>query len=292
MRYATAFLDRRLVGETFGGYLIARMAGQGRFATCYEAYRVGDIDEQAPAACAPSPPDRADRGRSHARCLPFAALCGSPVALKLVKPRAGAVDFGAVWTECAALSMLEHPCVPQWLGIVNSPRACRGGRFRYFIVESYCRGSSLERMLASHVVFSDAAVASVGMRLIEAASHCWSRGVVHGDIRPANVLLAEDGALSLVDFGLARFFDRAAAPDDVLAFASPDLEGIAEVLLFMLYAGEKRVVRGRRGAAWQDELALSARQRSFLSDLFFDPRAFGSPGAVAKRFDAAFADER
>src|SRR5262249_25386545 len=47
------------------------------------------------------------------------------------------------------------------------------------------------------------AVLWVGARLAEALAHAHQRGVIHGDIKPANVLMSEDGQPLLLDFNLA-----------------------------------------------------------------------------------------
>lgn len=301
-RYATALFDRRLVGSVFGGYRLEGVVGQGRFATCF-------------AACPLDAPDDPHGG---------GADCAR-VALKLVKPRAGAIDLKAVWAECAALSMLDHPGIPRWRGIVRAARprrrfgarpmrpsaadangaACglparnvqtgagrsgrkaRGGA-AYFIVEDLCAGTSLERRLARGERFDDAAVAAIAAGLADIVAHTASRGVVHGDIRLANVLLADDGSVALVDFGLARFFDRGLGPDRAALLAADDLAGLAEVLLFLLYSDPGRIVRRRPGASWREELALAHAARSFLSDLFFDPAAFRSCADIVRRCAAAF----
>jgi serine/threonine protein kinase len=51
-------------------------------------------------------------------------------------------------------------------------------------------------------------LASIGADLAEALSYVHSQGVVHRDVKPANILLAQDGA-KLTDFGIARIVDGA-----------------------------------------------------------------------------------
>jgi eukaryotic-like serine/threonine-protein kinase len=48
------------------------------------------------------------------------------------------------------------------------------------------------------------AIAWIGARLAEALDYAFSRGVVHGDVKPSNILLSADGNPRLLDFNLAR----------------------------------------------------------------------------------------
>ena len=83
---------------------------------------------------------------------------------------------------------------------------------------------------AAPATLSDREIGEIGADLCEALDHAHSRGVVHRDIKPQNVLVTEDGDGSrakLMDFGVARLADGAAltAPGDVvgtLAYMAPE----------------------------------------------------------------------
>ncbi|MFR3272492.1 MAG: protein kinase family protein [Slackia sp.] len=244
-----------------------------------------------------SPRIRTRPGRYGTPFLGVSRVDGTEVVIKKIDRAESASVREAVWAECAALSLLDHRGIARWLGIVNGRIATCGSHVRAFlprhaafygIVQSRCPGTSLHRLLREGRVFSMDDIASIGASLIEMASHCASRGVIHGDIRPANVLLDERGRVSLVDFGLARFFDRSLAESAAFAYAADDVDGIVETLLFLLYSDCARVRAGGRGRPWFEELVINERQRSFLHDAFFRKESFRSFEEFGSRFAAAF----
>lgn len=254
-RFATAAGDRRLVGRTFGAWRLDAVLGQGRFGTCFRASRAS----------------------------------GEPriAALKLIRPEQGSRDCDALWNEAKALSLCAHPAVPRWLGIVRE-RDGAHDRGRCFMAQSLMPGTSLDRLLfRQRRSFDQAAIASIGRQVIDALAHLEGRGVAHGDVRPANLLIDDEGTASLVDFGLAGFFDRNAASP---AATASDRAGLADVLLFLLYASPA-AVRSRRHAKlpWFDDLDLPAAQRSLLLDLFSDEPVLHGFASIGDAFEEAFA---
>ena len=237
------------------GWRLDAVLGQGRFGTCFRASRAS----------------------------------GEPriAALKLIRPEQGSLDRDALWREAKALSLCAHPAVPRWLGIVRERDDARD-RGRCFMAQSLMPGTSLDRLLfRQRRSFDQAAIASIGRQVIDALAHLEGRGVAHGDVRPANLLIDAEGTVSLVDFGLAGFFDRNAASP---AATASDRAGLADVLLFLLYASPA-AVRSRRHAKlpWFDDLDLPAAQRSLLLDLFSDEPVLHGFASIGDAFEEAFA---
>jgi serine/threonine protein kinase len=126
-----------------------------------------------------------------------------------------------VLREAQAAARLNHP------GIVTLYEMGEEDGSALLVTE-LVEGSTLAE-LSTGGTLSDREIGEVGADLCEALDHAHSRGVVHRDIKPQNVLVAEDGEprAKLMDFGVARLAGATAltAPGDVvgtLAYMAPE----------------------------------------------------------------------
>ena len=125
-------------------------------------------------------------------------LLDRPVAVKLLRADAEAQMTGTSHLlEARAAARVQHP---------NVAAVYRVGEIdgRRFIVSELVRGQGLDE-LPKPVPWRRALELGIGLARGLAAAH--RRGVLHGDLKPANAILAEDGTVKLVDFGLARLVD-------------------------------------------------------------------------------------
>lgn len=76
-----------------------------------------------------------------------------------------------------------------------------------FIVMEYLPGGTVADRLRAGRVDTDQALAWLG-QAAEALDRAHARGVVHRDVKPANLLLAEDDTVRVTDFGIARVADQ------------------------------------------------------------------------------------
>jgi serine/threonine protein kinase len=130
------------------------------------------------------------------------APSGSVVAVKALRPwlvggQDGRARFGR---EVAALRRVRGPRIAEVIDadIEGDPP---------YVVTRYVRGPSLDRAVADHGPLRSAALGRLAAGLAEALSSVHDAGVVHRDVKPGNVVLAEGGPV-LIDFGLARAFDE------------------------------------------------------------------------------------
>ncbi len=142
-------------------------------------------------------------------------VSGRVLALKLLSSDAGEHEVGALVREAVALSGLEGLGVPRVLAFGALP----GGR-RYMLRE-LVEGSSLEDVLLRGSLPWLEAIASACDQL----TVVHRAGLLHGDIKPANVIVGSDGRGTLVDLGLAApWRDGGAAAQGLTPkYAAPEL---------------------------------------------------------------------
>jgi serine/threonine-protein kinase len=124
------------------------------------------------------------------------------VALKLVRTGAGGHDPAWIAHEARAAARLCHP------NIVAVHDAGEGPDFAWIAMELVI-GEPLSAVLAREGAPEEAEALRLGRELLAALGHAHQRGVLHRDVKPANILLAVDerpglGTLRLGDFGVAR----------------------------------------------------------------------------------------
>ena len=123
------------------------------------------------------------------------------VALKLVTA-SGGEDAGRVGDEARLLASLSHP------GLVPVYDAGTDEAARPWVVMELVEGETLSQAIARGPMPSDQ-VGELGARLADALDYVHKQGLVHRDVKPANVLLGSDGRVRLTDFGIARLVDAA-----------------------------------------------------------------------------------
>lgn len=161
------------------------------------------------------------RGASAAVYGAIDEASGDAVALKILDPQPDAALRAASLDAARRASELVHP---------NIVRVHGGGEFAtsVFVVMELLPGSDLSRYARADRLLPEAAVLEVAEQLAHALAHAHRQGVVHRDVKPANVLYDPAARRAvLTDFGLSWAPDAQSTRSGVMlgspAYMAPEL---------------------------------------------------------------------
>ena len=123
------------------------------------------------------------------------------VALKV--PHRQNLDFGELLREPRLLASLNHPNIVTILTAEKQQNV-------FFIVMEYVQGETLESLIARKGTLDVPTTLDYTCQICNALDHAHRNGVLHRDLRPSNMLVAENGLLKVADFGTSRFLEIAA----------------------------------------------------------------------------------
>ncbi len=103
--------------------------------------------------------------------------------------------------EALAAASLTHPSI---VAIYDTGSEDPTGDPIHYIVMEHCGGGTLAELLRTDGPFPTERVVTVGSRICEALEYAHSKGIVHRDVKPGNVLIGDDGLLKVGDFGIAK----------------------------------------------------------------------------------------
>lgn len=121
------------------------------------------------------------------------------VVLKKIKGTASIQDFR---TEVDILKNLRHSYLPQVLDFIESSEGI-------FTVMDFIPGKSLQQMLDAGHKFTEKETLKYAKQLCEALSylHAQNPPIVHGDIKPDNVMITPEGNVCLIDFNISGILE-------------------------------------------------------------------------------------
>jgi serine/threonine protein kinase/formylglycine-generating enzyme required for sulfatase activity len=151
---------------------------------------------------------RLGRGAMGEVHLALDTLLDRHVALKIVRPP-DEKSRARFFIEARAAARLQHPNV----AAIHRVGELSG---KLYIVSELVRGQSLDRL---PLPIPWPRIIELGIGLAKGLSAAHRAGVLHRDIKPANAVVANDGEVKLIDFGLAKLFE---SPTVVIRIGADD----------------------------------------------------------------------
>ena len=103
--------------------------------------------------------------------------------------------------EAKAIFSMNHP------GIVRVTDIFEENGTAYYVME-YIDGSSLSEVIIKEGVFTEAEATRIIRAAAEALAHVHSTNRLHLDIKPGNIMLGNNGKVTLIDFGVSKQYDE------------------------------------------------------------------------------------
>ena len=137
-----------------------------------------------------------NRGGQGSVYLGYDARLRRRVAIKIYDLPAGRAARNALLQEARTIASLDSPRIVQVHDIIESLQ-------HVALVMEYVPGCDLAEFLAVRQP-SLSSVLTIAADIATALAVARQQHIVHGDIKPANVLIADNGRVKLTDFGIAR----------------------------------------------------------------------------------------
>jgi len=103
--------------------------------------------------------------------------------------------------EGEAVAMLSHPNIVQVFDVSTSDSA-------NFIVMELIDGISLKQYMEKKGVLNWKETLHFSLQIAKGLEHAHSRGIVHRDIKPHNIMVLKNGSVKVMDFGIARVMNK------------------------------------------------------------------------------------
>ena len=179
--------------------------------------------------------------------------------------------------EARVLAALSHPSIPRF---VESFRAGEGAGLRLYLAQELVEGEPLSARLGG-ALFTEDEARELARQTLEILQYLHAQGVVHRDVKPANLIRRTHGSLALVDYGAARAVEGVThgatlvgtygyMPPEQLGGtvdATSDLYALGATLVHLLGAVPPANLLGPELRLGLDHLRVSPGFRRFLARL-------------------------
>jgi serine/threonine-protein kinase len=199
------------------------------------------------------------------------------VAIKV--PHRQNLDFSELLREPRLLASVSHP------NIVAITTAEKQDNL-FFIVMEYVPGETLENLIARDGALDLSRCLDYTVQICNAIDHAHRQGVLHRDLRPANVLVSDQGVCKVADFGTSRFLEIAAHGTTVIGsppYMAPEQFHGKAVFASDLYSLGVTMYQMLTGVLPYDSPAPADIERLLRGELVTPPRLKNS--AIPRRLN-------
>ncbi|HEX9303722.1 MAG TPA: protein kinase [Thermoanaerobaculia bacterium] len=132
-------------------------------------------------------------------------VIGRMVAIKTIRVNAGSDDEDTqefrerFVREAQTAGILSHPNIVTIHDIGEDPETQVS-----FIAMEYIEGKNLKMLLGEKTKFPYEQVSEIVAEVAEALDYAHRKGIIHRDVKPANIIITTDGKVKITDFGIAR----------------------------------------------------------------------------------------
>ncbi len=171
---------------------------------------------------------------------------GIEYAIKIVdKKKIGNIDPR---NEALILKDLNHRIIPKVLDVFQDED-------NIFIIREFCRGETIRDYVSANGPMSFERIQKIGVQIADVLGYVHSQNppLIYRDLKPSNVIIAEDDKIKLIDFGITRKY-RKEQDDDTQyigsqKYAAPEQFGVSQstpktdiysfaLLMYYMYTGE------------------------------------------------------
>lgn len=120
-----------------------------------------------------------------------------PVAIKTLSPHLIDWDFYRFIVEARAASALNHPNICTIYDIGQTDDIL-------FIVLEFINGETLREIMDRLGKLTEKEVIDIAFQICNALTAAHTKGIIHRDIKPDNIMISREGFIKIMDFGLAK----------------------------------------------------------------------------------------
>jgi len=126
-------------------------------------------------------------------------MMNRPVALKMIFEHLGQdpASLERFLVETRAIAALDHSNIVRAYNV-----DCE--QDRYYLVMEYVEGQDLQRMVEKEGPLDFEKAADYVRQAADGLDHAHGKGMIHGDVKPANLLVNQQGVIKILDLGMAR----------------------------------------------------------------------------------------